>query len=137
MKDRDVRFSQRTRAALNGYALRFNKVAFDNPQEGKANIVKREDEMVEGALYEIPESDMSKLHRAEGYPSHYGKMTVLVKLDGNKEVEALTYVAQPSMIQEGLKPTREYLGSGCSSHTRQRREEAFLSSFKRQIMKLC
>jgi cation transport regulator ChaC len=109
MNERDVHFSQRRHAILKGYALKFNKVSSNNPREGYANIVQKKDEIVEGVLYEIPESDLSKLDRAEGYPTHYQKMSVLVKLDDDTEVWAVTYVAQPSKLREGLKPTREYL----------------------------
>lgn len=109
MSERDVHFSQRRHATLTGYTLRFDKVSSSNPREGKANIIRREQDMVEGVLYEIPQSDLTKLDVAEGFPKHYMKMSVLVKLDDDAQVLALTYVAQPSKIREGLKPTREYL----------------------------
>jgi gamma-glutamylcyclotransferase len=111
MKDRRVQFSQRIHAFLKGYALRFNKLATKDAQEGegKGNIIRDENEVVEGALYEIPESDLKKLDHAEGYPNHYDRLPVEVELEDGRKVQALTYIAQPRMIREGLKPTREYL----------------------------
>jgi gamma-glutamylcyclotransferase len=109
MGERDVHFSQRRHAILEGYALKFNKVLSNNPREGYANIVQKKDEIVEGVLYEVPELDMKKLDRREGFPTHYSKESVIVELDDHTKETAVTYVAQPGMIREGLKPTKEYL----------------------------
>ena len=71
---------------------------------------------VEGILYEISEKDIKELDKHEGYPSHYNKITVRVNLKDGKEVEAVTYVAQPDKVRDGLKPCREYLNhllKGC------------------------
>ncbi|MGQ9801370.1 MAG: gamma-glutamylcyclotransferase family protein [Candidatus Saccharicenans sp.] len=109
MSAREVRFSQRVRAILRGYRLKFNKVEYRNPGEGYANIVQEEGGLVEGVLYDIPDSDLSKLDGVEGYPAHYDRIAVSVQLDDGQEIEAVTYVAQPDSIRDGLKPTREYL----------------------------
>jgi cation transport regulator ChaC len=109
MKKRHVSYSQRVHAVLRGYVLRFNKLAYDDPREGKGNVVQDENEAVEGALYEMPDSDLGKLDEAEGYPEHYDHLLVEVELDENTRVQALTYIAQPGMIRAGLKPRREYL----------------------------
>ncbi len=110
MNKRHVSFSQRVHAVLKGYTLAFNKVASDDPREGKANIVPKIDGIVEGVLYEIPESDLPKLNIHEGFPRHYYHKTVTVQTDSDASFNSLTYVAQPDKIREGLKPTREYLG---------------------------
>lgn len=109
MSERDVHFSERRCAILKGYTLRFNKVASKNQREGKGNIIRKEGGIVEGVLYEMPDSDLTKLDLAEGYPDHYDHLPVEVELEDGAKVQALTYVAQPNMIREGLKPTREYL----------------------------
>ena len=123
MRDREIGFLTREHAVLGGWRLKFNKVAFRNPKEGYANIVKDEEGIVEGVLYEIRESDLSnresdlsKLDGYEGHPKHYKRTKVKVKLDNGREVEAITYIAQKDKIREGLKPTREYLNhllKGC------------------------
>ena len=109
MRERGVSFSQRKRAILKGYVLSFNKVGLDNPREGKGNITKNENEVVEGALYGIHDSDLTKLDVAEGFPDHYDHVAVVVELEDGTIVQALAYVAQSSKIRDGLKPKREYL----------------------------
>jgi gamma-glutamylcyclotransferase len=109
MRERDIRFSQRTHGILKGYRLEFNKIASRNPQEGYANVVKFENGIVEGVIYEIPDSDLSKLDRFEGYPDHYDRLMIKVQLDDGQKLEAIIYIAQPDKIAEGLKPSRDYL----------------------------
>jgi len=109
MEDRNITFSHRTLAILKGYNLKFNKVASSNPKEGYANIVPYEKGIVEGALYDIQDSALSNLDRYEGYPNHYDKIRVKVLLDIGQEVEAITYIAKPDKIKEGLKPKKDYL----------------------------
>jgi len=109
MRERGVNFSKREHAILEGWRLDFNKVSSRNPEEGYANIVKSENNIVEGVLYEIPDSDLKTLDRYEGYPSHYGRIKIIVIMDNGEKVEAVTYVAKPDKVKDGLKPSREYL----------------------------
>ena len=109
MRERGIRFSQRTHGILKGYRLEFNKIASRNPQEGYANVVRFENGIVEGVLYEIPDSDLSKLDMFEGYPDHYDRLMIKVQLDDGQKLEAIIYIAQPDQIAEGLKPSRDYL----------------------------
>ena len=109
MVERNIDFSQRIHAILKGYSLKFNKVAYDNPKEGKANIVPDEKGIVEGVLYDISESDLSNLDKYEGYPIHYDRIKVKVQLDDGQEVDAVTYIAQPDKVREGLMPSKDYL----------------------------
>ncbi len=109
MRERGIDFSERVRAILEGWRLEFNKVASRNPEEGYANIVKDDKEIVEGILYTVFDSDIKKLDRYEGYPCHYNRITVIVKLNDGKEREAITYVANSEKVRDGLKPSREYL----------------------------
>ena len=110
MMERSIGFSQRSHAILKGYRLEFNKIASRNPQEGYANVVKFENGIVEGLLYEIRNSDLSKLDTREGYPDHYDRVKVKVQLDDGQKVQAVTYIAQPDKLRDGLKPSRDYLG---------------------------
>ena len=109
MSERSISFSQRTHAILKGYRLEFNKVASRNPQEGYANVVKFQNGIVEGVIYEILDSELSKLDRFEGYPDHYDRLMIKVQLDDGQKLEAIIYIAQPDKIAEGLKPSRDYL----------------------------
>lgn len=60
-------------------------------------------------MYDIEPADLPKLDKNEGYPTHYDRITVPVRLDDGNEVEALTYIAQPDKVRNRLRPTREYL----------------------------
>ena len=128
MKERGIHFLERKHAILRGYRLEFNKLASRNPQEGYANIVPNENEIVEGILYEISDLDLPELDKYEGYheheeyPNHYNRIKVKVKLDDGQEIEATTYIANSAKVREGLKPSREYLnhlleGKGILSET--------------------
>ena len=116
MKEREINFSKRERAILEGWRLEFNKVASRNPKEGYANIVKDEEHIIEGIIYTIQDSDIKKLDKYEGYPNHYERLTVRVRLDDGEEVEAIAYVAKSDKVKKGLKPSKEYLNhilKGC------------------------
>ena len=116
LRERGVSFSRRQRAVLEGYRLVFNKRSSRNPREGYANIVKDEDGVVEGILYEIADGDIKKLDRYEGYPQHYERQKVKVRRHSGGVVEAVVYIARQEMTAEGLKPTREHLNhllKGC------------------------
>ena len=75
--------------------LRFNKVAYRNHREGYANIVADAKDVVEGVLYEIPDNDLEKLDRYEGYPRINDKRELMVNVKG-KMVAALVYVMTDS-----------------------------------------
>jgi gamma-glutamylcyclotransferase (GGCT)/AIG2-like uncharacterized protein YtfP len=109
MRERRINFSKREHAILEGWRLEFNKVSSKNPKEGYANIVKNENSVVEGILYEISDSDLKTLDKYEGYSSHYGRIKIIVKMDNGEKVEAITYIAKPDKVKDGLKPSREYL----------------------------
>ena len=74
-----------------------------NSNEGYANIIQDEKSVVEGIIYEISDSDIAKLDYYEGYPFHYDRIKVRVKLDDGQEVEAVTYIAQPDKIGKWIK----------------------------------
>jgi cation transport regulator ChaC len=109
MKQKGVEFSQRIHAFLRGYTLRFNKIATKNAQEGegKGNIIKNENEIVEGTLYDgIPAAGMKTLRENE---AGYNEKTVTVELDNGERLKAVASIARDDRIREGLKPTKKYL----------------------------
>ncbi len=119
MKERGVKYYSRERAILRGWKLEFNKVALGNPRKGYANIVKDENGIVEGCLYELEEDDLNKLDIYEGVPRHYRRTEVEVETCKGK-IKAITYIAHPNKVKDGLKPTKDYLshllsGSDCLS----------------------
>lgn len=109
LRNRRIGFTKRYHAILPGYRLDFNKISSSNPREGYANIVLDENECVEGALYNIDDADFQKLDRFEGYPNHYNKITVKIRLDNRSEVDATAYIAQSYRTRNGLKPCKKYL----------------------------
>lgn len=116
MKEREIKFSKRVYAILEGWRLEFNKIASRNPNEGYANIMEDKKCIVEGILYEIADADIKQLDKYEGYPNHYDRVTVKVKQDNGQKIEAITYIAQCNKIRGGLKPSKEYfehLLKGC------------------------
>jgi len=109
MKEREVKYSKRELAIMIGHELFFNKQASRNPNEGYANLIPKEGTATEGILYEINDEDIVKLDKFEGYPNHYIKKTIKVKLKNGNEVDALVYLAQSDKTKNGLKPCKEYL----------------------------
>lgn len=91
------------KCVLNGYRLVFNKPVADNPEQGKANIVKDDNGTVEGVLYDIPKISMDFLDLSAG---GYVRKQAPVLVD-KKQIEAQIFVAETT--REGLRPKREYI----------------------------
>lgn len=111
LKKRIRRFPERVLAVLRDWRLVFNKTAESAPGVGYANIVPCPGEAVEGILYAVTEEELRKLDFYEGVPDHYKRCGISVeRSDTGEIVSAVTYVANPDRVRDGLKPTREYLG---------------------------
>lgn len=111
MEKKQVSFSSRKRGRLNGYRLRFNKLALRQRLPsgiGFANIIEDPATVVEGIIYDVVDEDVSRLDESERYPDHYGRITVTVASDDGP-VECQTYQAQPDKTADGLVPSRNYL----------------------------
>ena len=100
-----IREAKTTR--LPNYRFTFNKRGDDG--SGKANIVPDEKAKVWGVIFRCTKKTLDRLDKDEGAPKHYRRQTVSVFTDEDVEYEAITYVAQDSKIQDGLKPTSDYL----------------------------
>jgi cation transport regulator ChaC len=116
MLKRGVRFKSYRRAVLKDHDLVFNKIR--NNGSAAANVVPKKGAVVEGVLYELedPEMGYANLDYYEGYPSNYIYEVMEVVDDDRNTYLAVVYVAHPSMIVEGLKPTEEYFNhilEGC------------------------
>jgi len=106
-----VRFRSRVRADLPGFRLVFNKADPAQPGAGRANLVGDPRETVQGALYELNDTDIDRLDAAEGVrEGRYFRATLLVRraTDGAL-VEAQVYVGTSRGVRNDLRPTREYL----------------------------
>lgn len=109
MKSRQVYIKQKFRGVLSGWKLVFNKIADSSKGTSYANIIYCRDSKVEGIIYETDEISIKNLNRNEGVPKHYKKRTIKIKDDYNQVIDCVVYIANPSMVKEGLKPTKEYL----------------------------
>jgi gamma-glutamylcyclotransferase (GGCT)/AIG2-like uncharacterized protein YtfP len=107
MKERKINYSSRQFAILKDFKLVFDKKARDGDYS-YANIVQQPGEKVEGILYELAETEISKLDYFEGYPFHYKRIEINV-LRNDKHIRAVSYIAQPDKTAEGLLPKKEYL----------------------------
>jgi len=111
LNERNVNFISRKFAFLENYKLEFNKVSKNNCYLGYANIVEFNGSKVEGALYDLNDNDIKIIDRFEGAtsnPNHYYKKIVDVICEG-QIVQAITYIANPLMIRENIKPDKKYL----------------------------
>ena len=107
MNERKLNFTSRQFSKLDGYKLVFNKKS--DKQGMVSNIEQSISDFVEGALYEFPDTDISKLDKAEGYPNHYDRMEVTVVTKDGSQTVATTYIAKQDKIVNGLNPTKKYL----------------------------
>jgi len=53
-------------------------------------------------------TEVSEKVQAKRYPDHYDRIRVSVQKVNGKKVEAITYIAQPVKIRDGLKPSKAY-----------------------------
>ena len=77
---------------IKDYKLQFK----GSPFNSFATIAPKTGATVPVAVWEILPRDETNLDRYEGYPSHYFKQDVKVKLE-NEEVEAMVYIMNPTM----------------------------------------
>ena len=100
VRERLGKLPDRKAATLAGWVLKFNKMASRNPREGYANIDMQDGEKVEGILYDITTEELRKMDLRESYPIHYNRINIVVRTEDDKEIEVITYIAQPSKIRE-------------------------------------
>lgn len=78
------------KVVLRNYKLRFNQLA---------DIIKKEDEVVLGALYVISKEDLEKLDKLEGYPDLYDRIIVEVEDEKGNKYDAFVY----TMVEKSLE----------------------------------
>ncbi len=116
MKQIGVDVSTRVPAYLSGHRLRFEKKDLFTIGMGSASINKTEKkDRVYGALYDLTDAEVDILDEKEEYPTGYTREPVTVMLQSGEKVAAFTYIAHPSMVEENLLPTREYIDLICES----------------------
>jgi hypothetical protein len=96
-----------SRATAAGFGLEFSKVSKDG--SGKATLFKAGDAATPGALFEVSDSDLGALDRAEGAGHGYDRHeSFAVEVTGSGErLNVRTYIA--TVIDRCLKPYDWYL----------------------------
>jgi gamma-glutamylcyclotransferase len=104
---------------VRGRRLRFHKKSQDG--SGKCDIPEsgNETDIVYGVLYEIPDTDICRLDRAEGAEHGYNRSELMVSVEGQTCVLATVYLADASHIDALLQPYewyRELVFAGAEQH---------------------
>lgn len=95
-------------ACLFGWKLVLNKQAGDG-KHAYANIEPNVSQAVYGILYRISRrAEREYLNRREGYPYHYYKEYLNVKIGEQEFPSAIVYVAMPEHVREGLPVPHAY-----------------------------
>ncbi|MBP8994206.1 MAG: gamma-glutamylcyclotransferase [Bacteroidales bacterium] len=108
MNVRGVSYTSQRSGTLRGFRLTFNKKA-SKGNYAFANIIESENDLVEGILYELPDTEIEKLDKVEGFPNHYIRTEVTIYDSLGTPIQAITYIANPTKIVEGLFPQKEYM----------------------------
>lgn len=111
---------------LHGYELKFNKKSKDG--SGKANIVVNPNEVIEGRLFELTTKQFTKL---EGYEKGYHREDVQINV-GDKEISAITYLADVDKIDNSLEPSEDYLDLiVCGAHEEPQLSDEYIEKIKK------
>lgn len=106
------------RARLDGYRVAFNKRSNDGT--GKANIVRAAARTVWGVVYRCSAEALRDMDRMEGVAyGHYIRRQIRVRVDTGEEMDAVTYIAGDSFVDDSCAPSQEYLQTmlqGARSH---------------------
>jgi len=109
MIKRGLPISNRQTGILEDYKFIINKKSYKNPNIGFANIIPSNKDVVEGILYDVTEEDIKKLDKFEGYPKHYDKKILTIKLSTGDLTHAIVYVAKDDWVSETtLNSTIDY-----------------------------
>lgn len=95
-----------SKAVLPGYELKFHKQS-NTDGSGKCSIQKKEGSKMYGVVFEIDKDEKTLLDRAEGLGTGYKIREVEVQISG-RPIEAFTYVATESHVDDSLRPFRWY-----------------------------
>lgn len=99
----------RRSARLSGYRLSFERAVPNHDAIGHANLHADAEGVVQGVLYELPESALAVLDRFEGVAEGLSQRISVQVTDDNGEQTAFAYVAGANWVREGLKPSRNHL----------------------------
>ncbi len=109
--DKGAPILERVAGHLAGWRLAFNKQRLRRPGEGVANVVEDPAGLVEGTLNRMPPAGLDLLDIDEGVSlGQYRRHSVrVIRVDMGVLVDAVMYVALPTVVATGLRPPRWYL----------------------------
>jgi hypothetical protein len=119
MRYRVENFRFRGVAQLPKHGLRFHKRSVDGSAKCNALFTGILSDTVFGVVYELPPSEKSILDRAEGLGRGYHEERLRVLLPNGDELDICTYIADPTAIDDGLKPYswyKEFVLAGADEH---------------------
>jgi gamma-glutamylcyclotransferase len=109
MIEREANFVNIQKGILNDWELVFNKINSRKDGSGFANIIPKIGSIVEGMIYKVDEETLEKLDRFEGVPNHYNRKTMKIRNENNEMIDCITYLANPSQMDNSRKPEKWYL----------------------------
>jgi hypothetical protein len=109
--DKGVAILDRIAGSLPGWRLAFNKQRLRRPGEAAANVMEDSTGVVEGTLNRMLPAGLDLLDVDEGVSiGQYRRRAVRVtRRDTGMPVDAIMYVALPTVVATGLRPSRSYL----------------------------
>lgn len=109
VSERGLRIESAMPGSLTGFRLNFDKCSTRHPGVGHASFAYHPGASLEGVLYELRDAaDIALMDRFESAPVNYSREVIEVRGPlGN--VWSWTYVANPAVLNAGLKPPRSYL----------------------------
>lgn len=109
MVERGLKIADIFSGWVDGFALRFNKRSRRDALLACANMVFSQGERIEGVLYQLESMiEIGKLDSHEGTPYFYSREIFPIQTKQGPK-PAWTYVANPAVIDNTIKPARWYV----------------------------
>jgi gamma-glutamylcyclotransferase (GGCT)/AIG2-like uncharacterized protein YtfP len=88
--------------SIERYKLTFHKASKDGSAKADCYFTNNLSDIIWGVIYSIPEDQIAKLDKAEGYKSGYDKKEIVVQMIDNTTLDVFTYFA--TAIDDMLHP---------------------------------
>lgn len=117
-------------ARLEGYRIAFNKRGGDGT--GKANIVLHPGGAVWGVVYRCSPDALDMMDTHEGVGSgHYRRTRIRVRCEHGDDLDAVTYVAGDSSLDDSLVPAPNYLQTILQGARHHKLPEAYIREIEK------
>jgi cation transport regulator ChaC len=119
------------RAWLSGYTLRFDKRGSDGSGKCAIHSTGNAGDLVHGVLFNIPESQVCYLDRAEGEGADYYRNLVHVEVSSAQFLSAETYLVKEAKIDHNPKPYDWYLDLVVTGAVMHELPEAYIDALRK------